>query len=140
MTEMNIGEAAKQTGLPAKTIRYYEDIGLVCADRQTNGYRDYTTDHLEKLAFLKRSRAFGFSLEDCRTLLGLYTQPQRASADVKALATRHLKDLELKAEELQNLASTLKHLVHQCAGDAAPNCPIIDSLADAKQGSLKGDH
>lgn len=129
---MNIGDAAKQTGLSAKTIRYYEEIGLVCADRRQNGYRDYSTRHVETLAFLKRAREFGFSLDECRTLLGLYKNPERASADVKHLAARHLEDLKLKATELEHLASTLTELVTACSGDSAPECPIIDELSSGQ--------
>lgn len=128
---MNIGEAARRSGLPAKTIRYYEDIGLIRVDRQNNGYRDYTIADLEQLTFLKQSRAFGFSLDECRTLLELYANPGRASADVKELTARHLQDLELKAAELRHLAETLRKLVRLCAGDGGACCPIIDALADA---------
>ncbi len=126
---MHIGEAAKQTGLPIKTIRYYEEIGLLVADRLTNGYRDYSYDHIDKLAFLKRAREFGFSLEDCRELLKLYLRRDRVSADVKALAMRRLEDLKLKAAELEHLAAALEQLVDDCAGDSRPDCPIIDELA-----------
>lgn len=131
---MNIGDVARQTGLPAKTIRYYEEIGLVCADRRQNGYRDYSAQHVETLAFLKRARVFGFSLDDCRTLLGLYKNPERASADVKALAARHLEDLKLKAAELEHLAATLTELVSACSGDSEPECPIIEELSSSHDG------
>ncbi len=94
---MNIGEASEKTGLPAKTIRYYEDIGLVVADRQSNGYRDYSNEHIERLSFLKRAREFGFPVEDCRKLLGLYSDEQRHTSEIGALAAHHLEELQLKA-------------------------------------------
>jgi len=129
---MNIGEASKRTGLPIKTIRYYEEIGLLVAQRKTNGYRDYCEADIAQLTFLKRARAFDFSLHDCRTLLGLYNDCHRASADVKAVAARRLEDLKLKAVEIENLASTLAQLVENCAGDGSPDCPIIEELAHEK--------
>ncbi len=126
---MNIGEASKRTGLPIKTIRYYEEIGLLVADRRSNGYRDYSDDHIHRLSFLKRAREFGFSLDDCRELLGLYTDQERASAEVKTLAANRLEDLKLKAAEITHLAATLEQLVNNCAGDDQPDCPIIKELA-----------
>lgn len=126
---MNISDAADHTGLTAKTIRYYEDIDLVIADRQANGYRDYADSHLQKLTFLKRARSFGFSVEDCRELLRLYQDNQRDSADVKRLAIERLADLEEKAREIKRLRKTLTQLIEACAGDAGSACPIISQLA-----------
>ena len=93
---MNIGDAAKQSGLPAKTIRYYEDIGLVAPGRAGNGYRDFSGTDLHKLAFVQRARSLGFSIEECRALLSLYDDRDRASADVKDLAKAHLAQIEEK--------------------------------------------
>lgn len=126
---MNIGDAARATGLPAKTIRYYEDIKLVIADRAENGYRNYSDQHIHKLTFVQRARSLGFSILECRTLLSLYEDKQRASAQVKAIAEKHLGEIEAKITELQNLQQTLSHLVEHCAGDHRPDCPIIDDLA-----------
>ncbi len=126
---MNIGEVAYQTGLTAKTIRYYEDIELVIADRQANGYRDYAYSHITRLIFLQRARSFGFSIEDCRELLRLYQDDQRDSADVKRLAIERLADLEEKAREIKRLRKTLTQLVEACAGDDGSDCPIISKLA-----------
>lgn len=126
---MNIGEVAEASGLPAKTIRYYEDIGLVRPLRSENGYRDFREVDVHKLAFLNRARSLGFSIEDCRTLLSLYEDRDRASADVKAVAEEHLARIERKIEELQSLRSTLVHLVSSCHGDRRPDCPILDGLA-----------
>lgn len=134
---MNIGHAAELSGLPVKTIRYYEEIGLVVADRQENGYRDYSDQHIQRLSFLRRAREFGFSIEDCRALLGLYSDEHRVSADVKSLAAHRLEELKLKAAEIQGLASTLEGLVNRCAGDEDPDCPIIDELARSPAASAR---
>jgi len=126
---MNIGDVSERTGLPAKTIRYYEDIGLVRPARDTNGYRVFRDTDAHKLAFLGRARALGFSIEDCRTLLALYEDDDRASADVKAVATEHLHQIEDKIAQLQAMRDTLNELVHCCAGDNRPDCPILKDLA-----------
>ncbi|AJE46653.1 MULTISPECIES: Cu(I)-responsive transcriptional regulator [Rhodobacterales] len=126
---MNIGAAARQSGLPPKTIRYYEDIGLLTADRAANGYRDYSNEDVHRLRFVQRSRSLGFSVEECRQLLSLYTDRDRASADVKAIATEKLGEIDRKIAELTGLREMLGHLVENCHGDARPDCPIIDGLA-----------
>ena len=126
---MNIGDAAKATGLSSKTIRYYESIALVVADRMANGYREYEDMHVHKLRFVQRARGLGFSIEDCRALLSLYEDQNRASAEVKNIAKKHLSEIEAKITELQNLQKTLSHLVEDCAGDHRPDCPIMDGLS-----------
>lgn len=126
---MNIGTAARQSGLPPKTIRYYEDIGLLTADRAANGYRDYSNEDVRRLRFVQRSRSLGFSVEECRQLLALYTDRDRASADVKAIATEKLGEIDRKIAELTGLREMLGHLVETCHGDARPECPIIDGLS-----------
>lgn len=126
---MNIGNAARQSGLPPKTIRYYEDIGLLTADRAANGYRDYSSEDVHRLRFVQRSRSLGFSVEECRQLLSLYTDRDRASSDVKAIATEKLGEIDRKIAELTGLRDMLGHLVENCHGDARPECPIIDGLA-----------
>ncbi len=128
---MNIGQAAERTGLPTKTIRYYEEIGLVEADRQDNGYRDYGQTHVEKLRFVGRARDLGFTIEDCRNLLDLYENKRRASADVKALATEHLSDIDRKIAELNAMRDTLAKLIRACRGDNRPDCPILEDLAES---------
>ncbi|WP_323768228.1 Cu(I)-responsive transcriptional regulator [Antarctobacter sp.] len=127
---MNIGEVASRSGLPAKTIRYYEDIGLVTPPRDTNGYRAFRESDLHKLAFLARARALGFSIEECRLLLGLYEDESRASADVKRLAQEHLASIDEKIAKLQSMRATLATLVHACHGDDRPDCPILQDLAE----------
>ncbi len=126
---MNIGEISERTGLPAKTIRYYEDIGLISPMRDANGYRNFAENDAHKLAFLGRARTLGFSIEDCRTLLALYEDQSRASADVKHVATEHLRQIEDKIAQLESMRQTLRHLVSACAGDNRPDCPILSDLA-----------
>ena len=126
---MNIGEASNNSGLPAKTIRYYEDIGLISPDRTDNGYRDFSETHMHKLAFLSRARGLGFTIEDCRTLLSLYEDTDRASADVKVMAREHLDKIGRKIQELKAMQDTLSELVNKCHGDDRPDCPILQGLA-----------
>lgn len=126
---MNIGEVSEHSGLPAKTIRYYEDIGLVTPLRTANGYRVFGDKELHKLAFLARARALGFSIDDCRALLQLYENETRESAEVKAIAEQHLFEIDRKVSLLREMRDTLSHLVAACAGDDRPDCPILQSLA-----------
>jgi Cu(I)-responsive transcriptional regulator len=126
---MNIGTAAGRSGLPPKTIRYYEGIGLIRAGRAENGYRDYSDVDVHKLRFLQRARGLGFSIEECRQLLALYEDKARASADVKAIALSKITEVDRKMAELQVLKRTLTHLAEHCHGDERPECPILDDLA-----------
>ena len=126
---MNIGEAARQSDLPAKTIRYYEDIHLVKPSRSGNGYRDYSEADVHRLRFLQRSRSLGFTIEECRLLLSLYEDDQRASSDVKAVANQKIDQIDQKIKELKSLKKTLSTLAENCHGDDKPDCPIIDDLA-----------
>ncbi|MBO9127262.1 MULTISPECIES: Cu(I)-responsive transcriptional regulator [unclassified Rhizobium] len=127
---MNIGEASARSGLPSKTIRYYEDIGLIRPDRNDNGYRDYAVADVHKLRFLQKSRGLGFSVEECRQLLALYEDKSRASADVKELTQAKLTEIDRKIRELSELRHTLEHLVHACHGNDRPDCPILEELSD----------
>jgi len=126
---LNIGEVAKLAELPIKTIRYYEDIGFIQPKRSANGYRSFRQSDVHKLAFLGRARSLGFSIEDCRTLLHLYGDDTRASADVKRIAQEHLTRIDAKVKELQTMRHTLSHLIEACAGDDRPSCPILSDLA-----------
>lgn len=126
---MNIGSASKQSALPAKTIRYYEDVALIKPSRDTNGYRDFSARDVHKLIFLSRARALGFTIEDCRDLLGLWENQSRASADVKDIARGHLAIIDAKITDLSNMRETLSDLVESCNGDERPDCPIIEKLA-----------
>ncbi len=125
---MNIGNVSNLSGLPVKTIRYYEDIGLVSPLRDTNGYRAFREKELHKLAFLGRARSLGFTIEDCRALLALYDDESRASADVKRIANEHLEQIETKIAGLEAMRDTLSHLIDECAGDHRPDCPILKDL------------
>ena len=128
---MNIGDAAARSGLPAKTIRYYEDIGLIRTKRTGNGYRTFDEADLVTLAFLGRARSLGFSIEECRTLLGLHEDARRASSAVKALAEGHLAEVDARIAEMQALRATLAALIARCPGDGQPDCAILDDLAGA---------
>lgn len=130
---MNIGEVAKRAGLPPKTIRYYEDIGLIKPLRDTNGYRAFRETDVHKLAFLGRSRALGFTIEDCRNLLALWEDKARASGDVRSIAKEHLTEIESKIANLQSMRDTLSELVRECAGDGRPDCPILNDLQSNKR-------
>ncbi len=125
---MNIGEVAARAGLPAKTIRYYEDIGLITPPRDANGYRRFRESDMHQLAFLARARALGFTIENCRALLALWQDKARASADVRRIAEDHLAQIAIKIADLQAMQDTLTHLVDCCAGDERPDCPILVSL------------
>ena len=126
---MNIGEAAQRSDLPPKTIRYYEDISLLKPARAENGYRDYSEGDVHRLRFLQRSRSLGFTIEECRLLLSLYQDKQRASADVKAITLQKLSEIDRKIMELNSLKTMLSLLAKNCHGDERPDCPIIDDLA-----------
>ena len=131
---MNIGTVAEKAGVPPKTIRYYETIGLIRkAERRSNGYRDYSELDMRELNFIKRARSLGFSVEEVRDLLDLWRDKRRASAAVKALATRHLKALDRKIAELGSMRRSLADLVKRCRGDERPECPILDGLQEAAQ-------
>ncbi|MFF5863363.1 Cu(I)-responsive transcriptional regulator [Pseudomonas sp. NPDC012596] len=128
---MNIGQAARRSGLSTKMIRYYESIGLLKpATRSDSGYRLYQAQDLHSLAFIKRSRDLGFSLEEVGKLLTLWQDRQRASADVKALALQHIDELNRRIEELVSLRDTLAELVAHCKGNDRPDCPILKDLAN----------
>ncbi len=127
---MNIGDAAKASGVSAKMIRHYESVGLFPeALRTESGYRQYGEKELGTLRFIRHSRDLGFSIEQIRELLGLWQNRRRPSRQVKALAQAHIHELEEKLQELQAMKATLEHLVHCCHGDDRPDCPIIDTLA-----------
>ncbi len=130
---MKIGDAAKQSGVPAKTIRYYESVGLIeAATRQDNGYRDYSETDVHTLRFISRARGLGFTVKDVAMLLALYRDSSRASADVKAVAARHVDRIDEKIAELQSMRQTLLHLIDRCHGDDRPDCPILADLAGAR--------
>lgn len=126
---MNIGQAAETSGVSAKMIRYYEEIALIRPPaRSQAGYRVYGTEDVHTLRFVRRARSLGFSIEETGTLLALWRDRSRASADVKAMALKHVADLEEKAAALQAMAASLRHLASHCHGDKRPDCPILDEI------------
>ncbi len=127
---MNIGQVARHSNVNAKTIRYYESIGLIPdASRTGNGYRTYSDKDVETLRFIHHSRNLGFSVKDVGLLLDLWRNQERASADVKELALSHIKEVDHKIEELRKVRDTLTHLTQRCHGDDRPDCPILEGLA-----------
>jgi MerR family copper efflux transcriptional regulator len=127
---MNIGEASAASGVSAKMIRYYESIGLIAPPARTAGnYRVYAADDVHTLRFVRRARSLGFSIEETAQLLGLWRDQDRASAEVKAIASSHVAELEKKIGALEEMAATLRHLAASCAGDDRPHCPILNELA-----------
>ncbi len=133
-----IGEVAAQTGVSAKTIRYYESTGLIPdAKRAANGYRMYDERAVHILRFVKRARDLGFSVEDVSSLLGLWADEERASSEVKKLAVAHLEEIESKILALEELRATMRSLIDCCHGDERPDCPILENLAQTPE---KEDH
>ena len=129
---MNIGEVAKQSGVSAKMIRYYESVGLIAAaDRSDAGYRNYGMNDVHTLRFIRRARDLGFTVEQMTNLLALWKDRSRASAEVKKIALDHVGLLERKVAELQAMTATLRHLAAHCHGDSRPDCPILEDLAQA---------
>jgi len=129
---MNIGQAAEASGVNAKMIRYYEQIGLIEPPaRSHSGYRVYAEPNVHTLRFVRRARSLGFSVEETGSLLALWRDRSRASADVKTLALKHVAELEEKAAALQAMAATLRHLASHCHGDQRPDCPILDKIGSS---------
>ena len=129
---MNIGIAAERSGVPAKTIRYYESIGLIPEPGRTEGgYRDYGERDVRILAFIHRARRLGFSVREVGDLLALWDDRERASAEVKKLALDRLAEIDGKIAELRSIRRTLAELSDRCHGDDRPDCPILDDLAGA---------
>ena len=127
---MNIGEAAKASGVTPKMIRHYEENGLIPKTRRTmSGYRVYGENEVHMLRFIRRARDLGFSLAEIKTLLGLWGNRRRASADVKKLALEHVAELDAKIDEMQAMRRTLVNLAQHCHGDERPDCPILDDLS-----------
>jgi MerR family transcriptional regulator, copper efflux regulator len=127
---MNIGEAARASGVTAKMIRYYESVGLLNpVGRTTSGYRVYGHQEVHALRFVRQARRLGFLVEDIRKLLALWQDRSRASAEVKSIAMEHVAELDRRIAELTDMRDTLSHLAHHCHGDERPDCPILDRLA-----------
>ena len=128
---MNIGKAAKLSGLTVKAVRYYSDIGIIKPNVAVDtGYRDFSDTELAKLQFVAKARKFNFSLDDCRELLALYENTERSSREVKALTLEKIAEIDTKLIELNMLRDQLSRLASACQGDDRPNCPILDALSD----------
>jgi len=126
---VNIGQAAKASGVSAKMIRYYEQTGLIpAAGRTAAGYRDYSDTDVHMLRFIRRARDLGFSIGEINALLGLWRDESRQSAEVKRVAEAHVQELEAKIRSLQDMVHTLKALITSCRGDDRPHCPILKRL------------
>lgn len=131
---MNIGEAAQRSGVSAKMIRYYEEIGMMpAAGRKANGYRDYDDSDVAALQFLRRARDLGFSMEETRDLLTLWRDRSRPSREVKRLVERHVVDLTRRIQEMKAMRDALAQLSKACAGDDRPDCPILADLAKGQR-------
>ena len=128
---MKIGDVADRSGLPAKTIRYYEDIGLIRPHRAANGYRDFGHREVHKLAFLARARSFGFTIGDCRALLALYGDRDRASVDVKRLAEEYLVKIDRKIADLDSMRVTLNRLIQRSDGNYRSDSPTLEDPAES---------
>lgn len=128
---MNIGQAAKASGVNAKMIRHYESIGVVPkVGRSESGYRNYSDNDVHILIFVRRARDLGFPMAEIKKLVGLWRNKSRSSAEVKALALQHIKALDQKIIQLKAMSDSLKHLARRCHGDSRPSCPILEGLAD----------
>ena len=136
---MNIGDAAAASGVSAKMIRYYEETGLIGhASRNGAGYRQYTDENVQTLRFIRRSRDLGFSLDRIKTLLSLWHDRSRASADVRKLARQYIAELDNDIEKLQSIRDQIAFLASKCRGDDRPDCPIIDDLAGPRRPAVAG--
>jgi len=130
---MNIGEAAKVSGINAKLIRHYEEIGIIPkASRSDSGYRVYSESDVHVLSFVRRARSLGFSMKEIKKLVGLWRNRSRASSEVKTLAQTYIKVLETRIKEMQAMRDTLQKLARTCHGDNRPDCPILEDLAKAE--------
>jgi Cu(I)-responsive transcriptional regulator len=133
---MNIGQASELSGIPSKTIRYYESIGLLPPPaRKDSGYRDYSNPEIETMRFIQRARKLGFAIKDVCDLLDLWNDTHRTSAQVKSLTKRHISEIESKIQELESMRSTLVTLSDKCHGDDRPDCPILEDLASLNFGN-----
>ena len=134
---VNIGEAAKLSGVSAKMVRHYETLGLLPrVGRTDSGYRQYSQAEVHTLQFIKRSRELGFSMDEIAGLVSLWQNRRRTSASVKRIAQKHADDLAQRIEAMQAMQRTLQHLIHGCHGDDRPDCPILDDLAGTKTAPL----
>ena len=133
---MNIGSAAKLSGLTVKSVRYYADIDLVKpVINEKNGYRDYNNNDIAKLGFIGQARKFNFSIRECRDLLSLYEDKNRSNKEVKKLTIEKINEIDQKLNELTLLRKKLSHLADNCKGNGRPDCPILDELSKPQKKS-----
>ena len=138
---MNIGEAARASGVSAKMIRYYEQVGLLAPRGRTeSGYRLYGPTEVHTLRFIRQARRLGFLVEDIRKLVALWHDRSRASAEVKAIALEHVGELDRRIAELKEMRDVLAHLARHCHGDARPDCPILEELASEDPVAFQESH
>ena len=133
---MNVGEAARRAKLPPKTLRYYDEIGIVSPARAASGYREYTEADVHRLRFVQRARGLGFSVGDCRALLSLYVDEHRASREAKRVVEHQLETIDRKVAELESIRAVLRRLAADCDGDDRPECPILDELGIDGDGTI----
>lgn len=127
---LDIGRAARESGVSVRMVRHYETIGLLTGVARTDAnYRVYRPEDVHTLRFIKRARTLGFPMDEIRELVGLWKNAARPSASVKKIASRHIDELGRKVAELESMRSALQHLVRHCHGDERPECPILDDLA-----------
>ncbi|MBY0466163.1 MAG: Cu(I)-responsive transcriptional regulator [Burkholderiales bacterium] len=136
---VNIGAAARQSGVSAKMIRHYESLALLPAvNRTESGYRLYTQADVHTLRFIRRCRELGFPMKDIASLVNLWHDQHRSSANVQDIARRHLDTLAERIAGLQAMQRTLQDLIGSCHGDERPECPILDELANAGHTATPG--
>ena len=134
--DMNVGEAARLAKLAPKTLRYYDEVGIVSPARAPSGYREYTEADVHRLRFVQRARGLGFSVEDCRALLSLYVDEHRASREAKRVVEHQLETIDRKLAELESIRGVLQRLAADCDGDDRPECPILDELGSGGNGTI----
>jgi MerR family transcriptional regulator, copper efflux regulator len=133
---LNIGEAARRSGVSAKMVRHYESLGLLPAVHRTeSGYRQYGEAEVHTLRFIRRARDLGFSMAEIAELLKLWQNRRRSSGDVRRIASRHVEELTRKMQEMEEMRRTLQHLIHCCHGDQRPDCPILEQLESGAHGT-----
>ena len=133
---MNVGEAARLAKLAPKTLRYYDEVGIVSPARGSSGYREYNDSDVHRLRFVQRARGLGFSVDDCRALLSLYADEHRASREAKRVVEHQLQTIDRKVAELESIRGVLRRLAADCDGDDRPECPILDELGSGGDGVI----
>tara|TARA_B100000401_G_C52716974_1_gene676693 strand:- start:28 stop:411 length:384 start_codon:yes stop_codon:yes gene_type:complete len=126
---MKIGEVALKAGVTNRAIRHYEELNLIKSNRLSNNYRVYSKETLDKVKFISRARKLGFSINECSSLISLFDNKKRKSAEVRKIAIIKNDELKIQIQELEDLQKSLEWLIKKCPGNDKPNCPIIEELA-----------